>query len=98
MTGAFEYNPMVMADHIQMLQTTSAALDDIENRAQTALSHVRGFWDSQGTTAYEDASQIIHQGVQQGRDTINHQGHVTDLSHQDAIGTDMGAANSISAF
>lgn len=98
MTGAFEYNPAVLPQQIQMVQTTSNTLNDIENRAMAALAAVKEFWDSQGLTAYEDAQLIISQGIQEGRDVLSHQAHTTDGSHQESIGTDMGAANAIGAF
>lgn len=98
MTGAFEYNPAAVAEQIAMVQQTSGVLDDIENRAKQALAQIRDFWDAQGATAYEDASLIIHQGIQQGRDTLANQAQVTDVSHQDSIGTDAAAAASIAAI
>jgi uncharacterized protein YukE len=98
MTGAFEYNPAVLPQQIQMVQQTSHTLDDIENRAMQALAATQEFWSSQGSTAYHDAQMIISQGIQEGRDVLAHQAHTTDGSHQESIATDMGAANAIGAF
>jgi hypothetical protein len=51
MTGAFEYNPAVLPQQIQMVSQTSHTLDDIENRAMQALAATQEFWNSQGSTA-----------------------------------------------
>ena len=98
MTGAFEYNPAVLPQQVQMVQTTSHTLDDIEQRAMQALAATAEFWSSQGSTAYHDAQMIISQGIQEGRDVLAHQATTTDSSHSESIGTDMGAANAIGAF
>jgi uncharacterized protein YukE len=98
MTGAFEYNPAVLPQQIQMVQQTSHTLDDIENRAMQALAATQEFWNSQGSTAYHDAQLIVSQGIQEGRDVLAHQATTTDGSHQDSIGTDVGAANAIGSF
>lgn len=98
MTSAFEYNPAVMAEQVAMVQQTSGVLDDIENRAKQALAQIRDFWDAQGATAYEDASLIIHQGIQQGRDTLANQAQVTDVSHHESMGADAAAAAAIAAI
>ncbi|MGD9620662.1 MAG: WXG100 family type VII secretion target [Mycolicibacterium sp.] len=98
MTGAFEYNPAVLPQQIQMVAQTSHTLDDIEARAMQALAATEEFWNSQGSTAYKDAQMIISQGIQEGREVLQHQAHTTDGSHQNTISTDMAAANSIGAF
>jgi uncharacterized protein YukE len=94
----FEYNAAVMGDQIQLQQTTSNMLDDIGGRAQQALHTVRPFWDSQGGTAYEDASNIIHQGIQEGKDVIWHQSATTQTSHSETIAGDIASAQSIAGF
>ncbi|TXI55753.1 WXG100 family type VII secretion target [Mycolicibacterium mageritense] len=96
--SAFEYAPGVMAQQVQMVNETSQVLDDIEQRALQKLAAVKEFWDSQGSTAYEDAQQIITNGINEGKQVLQRQAHVTDNSHQEAMATDMGAANSIGAF
>lgn len=98
MSGAFEYHPSVLPQQILMVQQTSHTLDDIENRANQALAATQEFWDAQGSTAYHDAQMIISQGIQEGRDVLANQAHVTQTSHEESIGTDAAAANSIGAF
>lgn len=98
MTGAFEYNPQAVADQIQLQQQTSATYEDIKNRAQQRLAGVREFFDSQGATAYEEASQIIHDGIEELKNAISHQASTTDTSHNESIGTDSATANSILAI
>jgi uncharacterized protein YukE len=98
MTGAFEYNPAVLPQQIQMVTQTSHTLDDIENRAMQALAATQEFWNSQGSTAYHDAQQIISQGIQEGRDVLAHQANTTDSSHSESIGMDAAAANAIGSF
>lgn len=95
---SFEYNPAALAEQVAMVQQASGSLDDIENRARQALAQIRDFWDAQGATAYEDASLIIHQGISEGRDTLARQAQVTDMSHQDQIGTDLAAASGIQSI
>ncbi len=98
MTSAFEYNPAVMPQQIQMVAQTSHTLDDIEQRAMQALAATEEFWNSQGSTAYRDAQMIISQGIQEGREVLQQQAHTTDGSHQNSIATDAAAAQSIGAF
>ncbi len=98
MTGAFEYNPSVLPQQIQMVSQTSHTLDDIENRARSFLAATQDFWDSQGSTAYRDAQNIISQGIQEGREVLLNQANATDGSHQNSMGIDAAAANAISAI
>ncbi|OHT73348.1 hypothetical protein [Mycobacteroides chelonae] len=94
----FEYNSGAMADQVRLQQTTSHTLDDIDNRGQQALQTVRPFWDSQGGTAYEDASMIIHQGVQEGKNIVWHQADTTQASHNETVAGDVASSQSILGF
>lgn len=99
MPGAgFEYSPTVLPQQVDMVNQTSQVLDDIETRALQSLGGIRDFWDSQGSTAYEDATQIITNGIREGKEVLHRQASVTHQSHEDAMGTDMAAANSIGGF
>lgn len=97
-SGGFEYAPTVLPQQVAMVTQTSHVLDDIEQRALQKLAAVKEFWDSQGSTAYEDAQQIITNGIREGKEVLQRQASVTDHSHQEAMGTDAAAANSIGGF
>lgn len=94
----FEYNPAAMEQQIQLQRTTSAAIDDIQQRANAAAGNIQDFWNAQGATAFHDVLEIIRQACQEGRDVVNRQADTTDTSHQEQIGTDAAAGNAIHAI
>ncbi|MBN7567178.1 WXG100 family type VII secretion target [Mycobacteroides abscessus subsp. massiliense] len=94
----FEYNPGAMENQIQLNRTTSAGIDDIQQRANDAAAHIQDFWNAQGATAFHDVLEIIRQACQEGRDVVNRQADTTDNSHQESLGVDSAAGNSIHAI
>ncbi|RIR19303.1 hypothetical protein D2E28_23690 [Mycobacteroides abscessus] len=98
MSGAFEYHPEALAGQVALQNQTAGTFEDIKARAQQKLAGIREFFDSQGAGAYEAASQIIHDGIEELKSAIHHQASTTDNSHQESVGTDMATANSIQAI
>lgn len=65
MSGPLNTTLEALAGQVSLQTQTAGTFEDIKARAQQKLAGIREFFDSQGAGAYEAASQIIHDGIEE---------------------------------
>jgi len=93
--GTMIYNPMGLADLTSSMVQFSQELDQIGQEAHTLLAGSQEFFQGpHGAVNYQQAQQLINEGIQDGKDVIARHGNVVDTASANFSAADVGVGNS----
>ncbi|WP_375489205.1 hypothetical protein [uncultured Mycobacterium sp.] len=95
MDDMMRYNPAMLADYTSTLMTFSATLDSLGQEALQKLAGIHEFFDTQhGSVAYQQAQQLIIDGINDGKEVIARHSGAVETSGADFVAYDASAGNS----
>jgi uncharacterized protein YukE len=93
--GTMMYHPAGLADLTSSMITFSGELDQIAQEAHNLLAGSQEFFQGpSGATAYQQAQNLITEGIQDGKDVIARHGNAVDAASAAYSGTDAGVGQS----
>ncbi|GAB4994116.1 hypothetical protein MAHJHV58_40250 [Mycobacterium avium subsp. hominissuis] len=93
--GTMIYNPMGLADLTSSMVQFSQELDQIGQEAHTLLAGSQEFFQGpSGAVNYQQAQQLINEGIQDGKDVIARHGSTVDTASSNFSAADMQVGNS----
>ena len=93
--GTMIYNPMGLADLTSSMVQFSQELDQIGQEAHTLLAGSQEFFQGpSGAVNYQQAQQLINEGIQDGKDVIARHGSTVDTASANFSSADLQVGNS----
>lgn len=93
--GTMIYNPMGLADLTSGILSFSQELDQIGQEAQNLLAGSQEFFQGpNGALNYQQAQNLIIEGIQDGKDVLHRHGGTVDNSSMNFCSADVQVGNS----
>jgi uncharacterized protein YukE len=93
--GTMIYNPMGLADLTSSMMSFSQELDQVGQEAHTLLAGSQEFFQGPGGAVnYQQAQQLINEGIADGMDVIARHGNTVDTAATNFHATDHGVGQS----
>jgi uncharacterized protein YukE len=97
--GTMIYSPMGLADLTSAMTQYSQELDQIGQEAHTLLAGSQEFFQGpSGAVNYQQAQQLINEGIQDGKEVIARHGSTVDTASSNFSAADMQVGNSFGAI
>jgi ABC-type Zn uptake system ZnuABC Zn-binding protein ZnuA len=99
MDGMMRYNPGLGADYTASVANYSSQLDSLGQEALNKLNAIAHAFDTEhGSVQHAQASQLIFDAVNDGKETMIRQAAAVDTSFSDFGGQDISAGNSFTSI
>jgi hypothetical protein len=99
MDGMMRYNPGLGADYTASVANYSSQLDSLGQEALNKLNGIAHAFDTEhGSVQHAQASQLIFDAVNDGKETMIRQAAAVDTSFSDFGGQDIAAGNSFTTI
>ncbi len=93
--GHMRYNFAGLADYTSAMMSYSQELDQIGQEALHELAGIQAFFNTEhGSVGYQQAQNMIIEGINDGKSVIASHGDAVDTSASDYMAQDISAYNS----